>query len=79
MITTRFLAEHQTQMPWGEWVPALPESMGLRWRLRDAWAVLRGRAEAVCLPVAPPEFYTHSHYRWRAASPPHEGTPDAQS
>ena len=38
----------------GKWVPARPLSYcglsGLRLRIRDAWAVLRGRAEAFVWP-----------------------------
>lgn len=31
----------------GKWVPSKPLPGPLLWRLRDAWAVLRGRAEAL--------------------------------
>lgn len=63
MTNTRWLAENQTQMPWGEWVPALPLPTLFRWRIRDAWEVICGRAEAVCLPTEPPAAFTHSAYR----------------
>jgi hypothetical protein len=33
--------------PGGPWVKVLPMTAPLSWRLRDAWEVLRGRAEAV--------------------------------
>jgi len=32
------------------WVPAKPLPQPFIWRLKDAWAVLLGRAEAVCFP-----------------------------
>lgn len=34
----------------GEWVPARPERGPWTWRLRDAWAVLTGRADAFTWP-----------------------------
>ena len=33
-----------------QWIPARPENWPLTWRLRDAWAVLCGRAHAVEWP-----------------------------
>lgn len=39
----------------GRWIPARPEQaygwMGFKIRLHDAWAVITGRAEAVCWPT----------------------------
>lgn len=34
----------------GKWVPARPLSGGLRYRIRAAWAVLTGRADAFTWP-----------------------------
>ena len=34
----------------GKWVPARPLVGPFSWRLRDAWEVLRGRADAVKWP-----------------------------
>ena len=41
-----------------QWVPARPIPPPLRDRLRDAWMVLRGKADAVCweYEAAPKEF-----------------------
>lgn len=36
----------------GQWVPARPEPGPWLWRLRAAWAVLRGRADAFTWPDA---------------------------
>jgi len=36
--------------PPGKWVPARPLVGPWRWRLRDAWAVLTGRADAFIWP-----------------------------
>lgn len=54
MTSTRWMKETEVRMPWGEWVPAVPLPGPLWWRLHDAWEVLCGRAEAVCLPSEPP-------------------------
>lgn len=34
----------------GQWLPARPLAGPFRWRLQAAWAVLRGRADAVVWP-----------------------------
>ena len=34
----------------GKWTPARPEPGPLVWRVRAAWAVLRGRADAFTWP-----------------------------
>jgi hypothetical protein len=43
---------HQTQQdePGTGWIPAEPYYGPFMWRLRDAWAVLCGRAHAVVWP-----------------------------
>lgn len=42
------LLDCQTQIADGRWVPALPlQPSWLQFRLRDAWAVWKGRATAV--------------------------------
>jgi len=41
------LMSNMAEIKPGEWVPAKPLPGPLRGRLRDAWAVLWGRAEAL--------------------------------
>jgi len=51
MFTTvelqRTFASLSANLPDGRWVPLLPYPGPLTWRLRDAWEVVMGRAEAV--------------------------------
>lgn len=47
MIKTNELNACQTRLPDGQWVPKLPHPAPFRVRLRDAWQVLIGKAEAV--------------------------------
>lgn len=48
MLKTSDLLGVSTQLPDGRWVPALPLPCGFIWiRLKDAWEVFRGRAEAI--------------------------------
>lgn len=48
MLRTSDLRDVQTQLSDGRWVPALPLPCGfILHRLRDAWAVFLGRAQAI--------------------------------
>lgn len=48
MLKTSELVGVSTQLPDGRWVPALPLPDHFIWlRLRDAWAVLTGKAHAI--------------------------------
>lgn len=42
--------QHASTQIDGQWVPARPWVAPLFWRLRAAWAVLRGKADAVIWP-----------------------------
>ena len=52
MMSLRSIVNSDVQqgMPDGSWLPALPLSGCLRWRLRDAWEVIMDRAVAVQRP-----------------------------
>ncbi len=57
MIRLRDLLEHTDQRSvktlWGTaWIAARPELGPFIWRVRDAWAVLTGRADAFTWPKA---------------------------
>lgn len=50
----RFAPTHGTQLSNGLWVPARPlGGCGWPWRLRAAWLVFTGRADAVTWPGQP--------------------------
>lgn len=52
MMTLKYLLTSGNQAEYkGAWIPAKPMAGPLIWRLRDAWAVAIGKAEAVSWPV----------------------------
>lgn len=51
LYTLKFLQTHRVMVDiGGRWVPARPLPGPFLWRLRAAWAVLRGRADAFTWP-----------------------------
>lgn len=55
MLTTKDIVDGPVRSPDGKrWYLALPVAGPLMYRLRDAWAVIRGRAEAIREVDPPP-------------------------